>query len=74
MYQLRNSASSNVIFNVQSASPVSSPTSNSPATYGQNKDVLYISLFFIMLILIVGLWLLYSHYMKDKKQKFGYSM
>jgi hypothetical protein len=27
-----------------------------------------------MLILIVGLWLLYSHYMKDKKQKFGYSM
>jgi hypothetical protein len=70
MYQLVNRASSNVTFNVQSASP----TFNSPATYGQNKDVLYISLFFIMLILIVGLWLLYSHYMKDKKQNFGYSM
>jgi len=74
MYQLVNRASHNVSFNIQPASPVSAPTSNPPATYGQNKDVLYISLFFIIIILIVGLWLLYAHYMKDKKEKFGYSI
>lgn len=74
MYQLVNKASHDVMFNFQSAAPAATPTVSFQYKGGDNKEILYISLAFVILILLAGLWILYSRYLKDKKQSFGYSM
>lgn len=76
MYQLVNNASRDVMFNVSSSKQ---PTLEryEKTSSGQNKDVLYISLALVIIILLIGLWFLYSHYIKNKSEPsstFGYSI
>ena len=73
MYVLRDSKPTDVTFSI--SAPTNPQVTSAKPEIGQNKDVLYISLSLVILILLAGLWLLYSHYIKTKKtDKFGYSI
>ena len=52
-------------------SPMASPTEK---TAGSNKDVLYASLGFGILVLLLALYLLYRHFAMKKSEKFGYKL